>query len=101
PPPPPARAPPRPAHAVSAGAERPAGDDGELRHLSACHGGHELRAVARDPARLVLLADHEARDVLQEDERDATLARELDEVRALRGRFAEEDAVVGEDPDRV
>src|SRR4029450_9603526 len=102
PPPPTAgAASPRPAHAVVARPERAAGDDRELGHLCAGDGGHELRAVARDPARLVLLADHEARDVLQEDERHAPLAGELDEVRALRRRLAEEDAVVREDPDGV
>ena len=62
---------------------------------------HELRAVARDAARLVLGADHEAGDVLKEDERDPPLAAELDEVRALLRGLGEEDAVVGEDPDRV
>ena len=71
------------AHPVVAGAERAADDDRELRHLGARDRHHELRAVAGDPAGLVLLADHEAGDVLQEDERHAALARELDEVRAL------------------
>src|SRR6185437_9331983 len=33
--------------------------------------------------------------------RHLPFAGELDEVRALRSRLAEEDAVVGEDPDRV
>ena len=45
--------------------------------------------------------DHEARDVLQEDERDAPLRRELDEVRAFLRRLGEEDAVVREDRDGV
>ena len=49
------------------------------------------------PAGLVLAADHEPGDVLQEDERDPALAGELDEVRALERRLGEEDAVVGED----
>src|SRR4029077_3106113 len=40
------------------------------------------------------------RDVLQEDERNLPLARELDEVRALLRRLGEEDAVVREDTDR-
>src|SRR5207253_8383043 len=72
----------------------------ELRYLCAGDGGHELRAVASDAARLVLLADHEAGDVLQEDERNLPLAGELDEVRALLRGLREEDAVVREDPDR-
>ena len=51
------------------------------------------------PPRLVLLADHEARDVLQEQQRDAALVAELDEVRALQRRFGEQDAVVRDDAD--
>ena len=78
----------------------PPDDDRELRHLRARDRHHELGAVAGDAAGLVLLADHEAGDVLQEDERDAPLARELDEVRALLRALGEEDAVVREDPDR-
>lgn len=54
-----------------------------------------------DTARLVVLADHEAGDVLQEQQRDAALVAQLDEVGALLGRFGEQDAVVGDDPDRV
>ena len=59
---------------VVAGAERAARDDGELGHVGARDCGHELGAVPRDPALLVLLADHEAGDVLEEDERDPALA---------------------------
>ena len=89
------------AHGVVAGAERAARDDGELRHVGAGDRGDELGAVAGDPAFLGVLADHEAGDVLEEDERDPALAGELDEVRALLGRLGEEDAAVGEDPDGV
>ena len=39
------------------------------------HRGDHLRAVLGDAARLVLAPDHEAGDVLQEDERDAALAQ--------------------------
>ena len=53
------------------------------------------------PACLVLAADHEPGDVLEEDERDPALAGELDEVGALERRLAEQDPVVGEDRDRV
>src|SRR5262249_52323293 len=86
------------AHRVVAGAERAARYHGELRYLGVRHGHDELRAVARDPPGLVLGADHEARDVLQEDQRDAPLAAELYEVRALLRRLGEEHAVVREDP---
>ena len=53
------------------------------------------------PRVLVLAPDHEAGDVLQEDQRDAALVAQLDEVRALERRLAEQDAVVGHDADRV
>ena len=89
------------AHGVVAGAERPAGDDRELRHLGARDRGHELGAVAGDATLLRVLADHEAGDVLEEDKRDAALARQFDEVCSLLGRFGEEDATVREDPDGV
>ncbi len=49
---------------------------------------------------LVLAADHEARDVLQEQQRDLALAGKLDEVRAFDRAFAEQHAVVGEDRHR-
>lgn len=44
-------------------------------------------------------ADHEAGDVLQEDEGDAALGAKLDEVGALDGGGGKEDAVVGDDAD--
>ena len=64
-------------------------------------GGHELGAVLGDAAGLVVAADHEAGDVLQEQQRDPAAVAQLDEVRALQRRLAEQDPVVGEDPDRV
>ena len=57
-------------------------------------------SLAMPPASY-FLPDHEAGDVLQEHQRDVALARELDEVRALERALAEQDAVVGEDADRV
>ena len=63
--------------------------------------GDQLGAVAGDAAVLVLPADHEAGDVLQEHQRDAALVAQLDEVRALERGLAEQDAVVGDDPDLV
>src|SRR3546814_10174807 len=52
-------------------------------------------------AGLVLAADHEAADVLQEYQRDAAPAAQLDEMRALQRGFREENSVVGEDADRI
>ena len=60
---------------------------------------HHLRAVFRDAGALVLLADDEAGDVLQEDERDAAQIAQLDEVRGLERRLGEQHAVVGDDAD--
>jgi hypothetical protein len=57
--------------------------------------------VLDDPLLLVLLADHEAGDVLQEHERHVALVAELDELRALLRALREEDPVVREDADRV
>ncbi len=50
--------------------------------------------------RLVFPADHEARDVLQEKERNAPLAGELDEMRALERTFGKQHPVIGEDRHR-
>ena len=89
-----------PAHAVVARAEAAADDDREFRHLRARDRGDHLRAVLGDAFVLVLAPDHEAGDVLQEHERDAALAAELDEVRAFERGLGEQDAVVGDDADR-
>src|SRR4051794_36146881 len=56
--------------------------------------------MLRDAFRFVLSAHHEARDVLQEQQRNAALAGELDEMRAFDRALAEQHAVVGEDRDR-
>jgi hypothetical protein len=52
------------------------------------------------PFGLVFAADHEAGNVLEEQQRNAPLAGQFDEVRALLRAFAEQHAVVGEDRDR-
>src|SRR5690606_39260509 len=73
----------------------------DLGHLRGGDGGDELGTVLGDALGLVLAADHEATDVLQEQQRDAALARELDEMRALERGFGEQHAVVGEDRHRL
>ena len=90
-----------PAHRVVARAVGAADDDGQLRHPRARHRGDHLGAVLGDAARLVVAAHHEARDVLQEQQRDHALVAQLDEMRALHGGFAEQHAVVGDDADGV
>src|SRR5439155_1005710 len=69
------------AHRVISRAEGAADDYGELRHLGAGHRGDHLRAVLGDALVLVLLAHHEAGDVLEEDERHLPLGAHLDGVR--------------------
>ena len=54
-----------------------------------------------DALGFVFLADHEASDVLQEQQRDVALTAQFNEVGAFLGRFAEQDAVVGDDAHRV
>ena len=88
------------AHAVIARAEAAADDHGDLGHLRGGDRGDQLGAVLGDALGLVLAADHEAGDVLQEQQRDAALAGELDEMRALLRALGEQHAVVGEDRHR-
>src|SRR5204862_6322983 len=89
------------AHAVIARAVGAADDDGEFWHAGGGDRCHKFGAVASDAAGLVLLADHEAGDILQEQQRDLPLAAELDEVRAFERAFGKQNAVVGDDADRI
>ncbi len=57
--------------------------------------------MAGDAFVLVFAADHEAGDILQEDQRDGALAAQFDEMRALDRGLAEQHAVAGDDPDRA
>lgn len=90
-----------PAHPIIPRPKTAPGDDSELRYLRARDRRHEFRAVLRDAAVFGLGADHEARDILQEEEGNLPLRAELDEVRAFEGGSGEEDAVIGEDTDSV
>src|ERR1700751_4527467 len=90
-----------PAHRIIAGAKTAADDHREFRHRGRRDCGHHLGAVFGDAARLVFAADHKPGDVLQKDERDPTLRAKLDKVRALQCAFREQDAVIGENADRV
>lgn len=60
------------------------------------------RAVLDDPALLVLLADHVAGGVVQEEEGDVALVGELDELGGLLGLGAEQHSLgVGQDADGI
>src|ERR1700730_16521898 len=71
------------AHAVIARAVAAADDHRAFRHADGRDRGHHLGAVAGDAAGLVFAADHEARDVLQEEQWNAALATQFDEVRGF------------------
>ena len=58
-------------HRVVASPVAAADDDRQLRHLGAGDGGDELRTVLGDATRLGLATDHEAGDVLQEQQRNS------------------------------
>ncbi|MPL74822.1 hypothetical protein SDC9_20641 [bioreactor metagenome] len=90
-----------PGHAVIAGAETAADQHGDLRHRGGGDGGHHLRAVARDALVLVFAADHEAGDILQEDQRDRASRAKLDEMRGLLRGLGKEHAVVRDDAHRA
>src|SRR5258708_2276381 len=89
------------AHAVIAGPIRAADHDREFRHARGRDRRHQFGAVARDAAGLIFLADHETRDVLQEHQRDIALTAQFDEMRTLQRALAEQDAVIGDDADRI
>src|SRR6185437_15897019 len=89
------------AHAVIASAVGTADHNGEFRHAGGGHRRHQLGAIARDTAGLVLFAHHEAGDVLEKHKRDIALTAQLDEMRTLQRVLAEQDAVVGDDADRI
>merc|ERR1712070_447530 len=86
-------------HAVVPRPRTRAYDDGELRDIRTRNRRDELGAILCDPAFLRILADHEAGDILEENEGDLALTAELDEVGAFEAAFGEEDAVVGDDAD--
>ena len=88
-----------PAHAVIAGAERAADNQGDLGHVGAGDRGDELRAVLGDASRLVALPDHEAGDILQEQHRHVALGAEFDEMRPLERAVGKQDAIAGDDAD--
>src|SRR5512138_628183 len=60
-----------------------------------------LRAVLRDTACFRFAANHEAGDVLQEDERNAALVTQLNEVSRFERGLTEQHSVIGDDANRV
>ena len=91
-------------HAVSA-AIRLAGDDGDLGHRGFGERKEELRAVADDPAPLLLGAGQKSRHILDDPQRNVECIAEAYEAGALDRCVDIEDPrqvsrLVGNDPDR-
>src|SRR5262249_18740209 len=89
------------AHRVGAGAVARARQDRDRGDRRVRHRVDQLGAVLDDALLLVLLADHEAGDVLEEHQRHVARVAQLDELRALLRALGEQDTVVGEDADRI
>ena len=88
-----------PAHAVVPGPVGRAHDHREVRHRGVGHGVDHLGAVLDDAGLLVLLADHVAGGVLQEEQRRVGLVGEQDELGGLLRLVHEQHAAgVGQDP---
>jgi hypothetical protein len=73
------------AHAVVARAIRATNKNGDFGNVRRGDGGDEFGAVLGDTAFFVSLSDHETSDVLEEEERNAALRAQLDEVSSLQG----------------
>ena len=73
----------------------------EFGHVHTAHSRYQLGAVLRNAPFLGILPDHEARDVLQEDEWYLALPTQLHKVCALQGALAKEDAIVRYNPNRL
>ena len=81
-----------PRHRVVAGAGRVVHGEHDLRHARRRHRFDEARARADDAFVLGLGTDHEARDVLHEQQRHALPVAAVDEVRDLLGALGVDDA---------
>ena len=71
------------AHPVVSGAKRTADDDRKFRNFCVRDGSDELRTIFRDAALFELLSDHEAGDVLEEEQWNFSLITELDKMSAF------------------
>ena len=92
---------PWPGHGVIAGAAGVVEREHDLGHGGARHGLHHLGAGADDAFALGLRPDHEARNILQVDQRLAEPLAGLHEVRHLAGGFGIDDAADARTPLRL
>src|SRR6218665_1580377 len=88
-------------HAVITSTKTSTNDDGEFRNLGAGHCMNHLGTMFGDATFFVFFPHHEASDVLQEDQRNFALAAQFYEMRAFYGGLRKQDAVIGNDTDRI
>ncbi len=74
-------------HAVVSRTVRAADNHRDLRHARARNGRHHLGTVFRNPAGLIVSSNHEPDDILQEQQRNASLTAKLNKMRCLQGAF--------------
>src|SRR5690606_8021585 len=80
------------AHGVMSGTVRASDDDAEPRHHAVAHRVDHLGAAPDDPVLFALLTDHEAVDVVEEQQRYTRLVAVEDEPGSLVGSFGVDDA---------
>src|SRR5215469_1881018 len=90
-----------PAHAVVSGSERAADNHRKFRYLRGRYRGNHLGAVAGNPFVFIFFTHHEAGNILEEYQRDASLAAELDEMSSLLSGLRKENSVICQYTDRV
>ena len=81
-------------HAIVASPEGASENQSDFGNLGGANGVDQLGSVLGDAFMLVLLAYHEAGDVLQKEKRHSALAAEFHKVRALQSSLAEQHSVV-------
>lgn len=82
---------------VVPGAEATSDDDGQLGDVRTCDCADHFRTVLGNATFLCLGTDHISRDVDKEKQRDLALRAQLDEMRRLKRRRREKDAIVRDD----
>ena len=87
------------AHAIIARAKAAADEHRDLGHLRCRDGGHQFCAMPGDALGFVFSAHHEARDILEKQQRRLSLAGELNEIGAFNRAFGEDHAIVCQNRD--
>ena len=84
-------------HSIVSGAVACSQDCRDFGYVGIRYGADQFSTVLGDALLLKLLADHEARDVLKEDERNLALTAKLDKVSSFKGTLREKNTIIGYD----